>query len=97
MSNVHRIVNYTDWSTKDLSEYRTYLYRDRNKEEMYSERAELNQTILGVEKELAKRYKNKKRFEGKKKIPASEIKKQADDLKGGENMFNFGLPKGVIG
>ena len=94
--SVHRIVDYKTWSLKDLVEYRSFLYRDRNAEEMYSERAELNQTILQVEKELSRRKKDDGTGrEGRKRIPPKDIKKDAEESWADGEIF--GIPKGVIG
>ena len=91
--SVQQIQSFTDWKIRDLVEYRTFLYRDRNKEEVFSERAELNRMIRGVEDEINRR--KKKTGEHRKKISREEIRKSALDATADGELF--GIPKGVIG
>jgi hypothetical protein len=93
--SVQKITAYYSWTITELVEYRSFLYRDRNAEEMYSERAELNQIIYQVEKELDKRKKTGGGHEARKRIPREEIAKAAaESWDAGEI---YGIPKGVIG
>ena len=91
--SVQKIQSFTNWNIKDLVEYRSFLYRDRNKEEVFSERAELNRMIRGVEDEINKR--KKKTGEHRMKIHRDEIRKAA--LEADADGELFGIPKGVIG
>ena len=55
MDNNH---DYGGWLTEDLKEHYDYLMKQRNRNEMYSERAELNNLILTILKEIQSRKGN---------------------------------------
>ena len=50
--------DYGGWLTEDLKEHYDYLMKQRNRNEMYSERAELNNLILTILKEIQSRKGN---------------------------------------
>ena len=47
--------NYGGWLTEDLKEHYDYLMKQRDRSEMYSERAELNNMMLIVLSEIQSR------------------------------------------
>ena len=47
--------NFGGWLTEDLKEHLDYLIKQRNRNEMYSERAELNNIISTILKEIQSR------------------------------------------
>ena len=50
--------DYGGWLTEDLKEHYDYLMKQRNRNEMYSERAELNNMMLTILKEIQSRKGN---------------------------------------
>ena len=50
--------NYGGWLIEDLKEHYKELMRQRDRNEMYSERAELNNLILTILKEIQSRKGN---------------------------------------
>ena len=55
MDNNH---DYGGWLTEDLKEHYDYLMKQRDRSEMYSERAELNNMMLTILKEIQLRKGN---------------------------------------
>ena len=55
MDNNH---DYGGWLTEDLKEHYKYLMKERNRSEMYSDRAELNNMMLTILKEIQSRKRN---------------------------------------
>ena len=51
-------LSFGGWLTEDLKEHYDYLMKQRNRNEMYSERAELNNLILTILKEIQSRKGN---------------------------------------
>ena len=47
--------NFGGWLTEDLKEHYDYLMKQRNRSEMYSERAELNNMMLTILSEIQSR------------------------------------------
>ena len=47
--------NYGGWLIEDLKDHYDYLIKQRNRNEMYSERAELNNIISTILKEIQSR------------------------------------------
>ena len=50
--------NYGAWLTEDLKEHYDYLMRQRNQDELYSDRAELNIMMLTILSEIQSRERN---------------------------------------
>ena len=50
--------NYGGWLTEDLKEHYDYLMKQRNRSEMYSDRAELNNMMLIILSEIQSRERN---------------------------------------
>ena len=50
--------NYGSWLTEDLKEYYDSLKKERDRSEMYSDRAELNNIMLIILKEIKLRERN---------------------------------------
>ena len=50
--------DYGGWLTEDLKEHYDYLMKQRNRSEMYSDRAELNNMMLIILNEIQSREKN---------------------------------------
>ena len=50
--------DYGGWLTEDLKEHYDYLMKQRNRSEMYSDRAELNNMMLIVLSEIQSRERN---------------------------------------
>ena len=50
--------NYGGWLTEDLKEHYDYLMKQRDRSEMYSERAELNNMMLIILSEIQSRERN---------------------------------------
>ena len=50
--------NYGAWLTEDLKEHYDYLMKQRNRSEMYSDRAELNNMMLIILSEIQSRERN---------------------------------------
>ena len=90
---MNNIVDYSNWTTRELVEQRSWLIRDRNKEEMYSDRAELNKTIVLIQKELDKRAPMG--FDTDMRSSIDQVKKAAK--KAEEQGELYGIPKGAIG
>ena len=50
--------NYGGWLTEDLKEHYKDLMKQRDRSEMYSDRAELNNIMLNVLREIQSRERN---------------------------------------
>ena len=50
--------NYGGWLIEDLKEHYKYLMKERNRSEMYSDRAELNNMMLIILSEIQSRERN---------------------------------------
>ena len=50
--------DYGAWLTEDLKEHYKYLMKQRDRSEMYSERAELNNMMLIILSEIQSRERN---------------------------------------
>ena len=50
--------DFGGWLTEDLKEHLDYLIKQRNRNEMYSERAELNNMMLKILSEIQLRERN---------------------------------------
>ena len=50
--------DYGGWLTEDLKEHYDYLMKQRNHSELYSDRAELNNIMLNVLREIQSRERN---------------------------------------
>ena len=50
--------DYGGWLTEDLKEHYDYLMKQRDRNEMYSERAELNNMMLTILSEIQSRGRN---------------------------------------
>ena len=50
--------NYGGWLTEDLKEHYDYLMKQRDRSEMYSDRAELNNMMLIILSEIQSRERN---------------------------------------
>ena len=50
--------DYGGWLTEDLKEHYDYLMKQRNRSEMYSDRAELNNMMLIILSEIQSRERN---------------------------------------
>ena len=50
--------NFGGWLTEDLKEHYDYLMKQRNRSEMYSERAELNNMMLTILSEIQLKGRN---------------------------------------
>ena len=50
--------NYGGWLIEDLKEHYKYLMKQRDRSEMYSDRAELNNMILIILSEIQSRERN---------------------------------------
>ena len=84
---------YRDWSIDDLSEMRSYLFRQKWKEHWEKNKQveqEFDKKILKIEAELAVRTVGE---EGREKISKEEAEKASSRALDG----NYGIPKGVIG
>ena len=47
--------DFGGWLTEDLKEYREDLLKERNRSELYSDRAEINKLILKISQEIQSR------------------------------------------
>ncbi len=50
-------IDFRSWLTEDLEDLKNSLEKDRYKVETYSERAELNKSIMAIKRELELRKK----------------------------------------
>ena len=55
---MHNDHNYGSWLIEDLKEHYKYLMRERNRSELYSDRAELNNMMLIILSEIQSRERN---------------------------------------
>jgi hypothetical protein len=92
--STHKIVReYRDWQIKDLSELRSWLFRQKWKEHWEKNKQaeqEFDKKILKIEAELALRTEG---TEGREKISREEVEKVTSRTLDG----NYGIEKGVIG